>query len=120
MDRPGRLPDADRRAPAARHAELYMSAVPIREMRLKYDARCPAGARKSRVPPEDVHAGHELVGEWRMATLRRDFDILHDAIVADRWGIAGAQRRGRELVCDQRKTLDDGGSPARLPEGVGI
>ena len=54
MDRPGRLPDSDRRALAARHAEFYVSAVSIREMRLKYAARHPSGARKSRFSPEHV------------------------------------------------------------------
>ena len=109
MDRPGRLPDSDRRALAARHAEFHVSAVSIREMRLKYAARHPLAL-----------AAQNLMGEWPMATMRHDFDILHDVIVADRWSIAGARRRGQEFVCDRRKTLDDGESPARLPEGVGI
>ena len=31
MDRPGRLPDSDRQALAARHVEFYVSAVSIWE-----------------------------------------------------------------------------------------
>ena len=54
MDRPGVFPNFERRVPAARGAEFYVSAVSIWEMRLKYGARHPSGACKSRFSPEDV------------------------------------------------------------------
>ena len=54
MDRPGVFLNIERRVLAACAADFYVSAVSIREMRLKYGARHPSGARKSRFPPEDV------------------------------------------------------------------
>ena len=54
MDRPGKLPDSERRVLSARGTEFYVSAVSIWEMRLKHNARYPSGARKSRFSPDDV------------------------------------------------------------------
>ena len=54
MDRPGKLLESERRILAARDTQLYVSAVSIWEMRLKYNARRPSGVRKSRFVPEDV------------------------------------------------------------------
>lgn len=54
MDRPGKLLESERRVLAARETQLYVSAVSIWEMRLKYNARRPSGVRKSRFAPEDV------------------------------------------------------------------
>ena len=54
MDRPGKLLESERRVLTARDSQLYVSAVSIWEMRLKYNARRPSGARKSRFFPEDV------------------------------------------------------------------
>ncbi len=54
MDRPGVFLNRERRVLAAREADLYVSAVSIWEMRLKYGARNPSGTRKSRFSPEDV------------------------------------------------------------------
>lgn len=54
MDRPGKLLESERRVLAARESQLYVSAVSIWEMRLKYNARHPSGVRKSRFIPEDV------------------------------------------------------------------
>ena len=39
MDRPGKLLESERRVLAARETRLYVSAVSIWEMRLKYNAR---------------------------------------------------------------------------------
>ena len=54
MDRPGKLLESERRVLAARETQLYVSAVSIWEMRLKYNSRHPSGTRKSRFSPEDV------------------------------------------------------------------
>ena len=54
MDRPGKLLESEHRVLAARETQLYVSAVSIWEMRLKYNARHPSGTRKSRFSPEDV------------------------------------------------------------------
>lgn len=59
MEALGRLPDVDRRFLAAHEARLYVSAVSIWEMRLKYNARHPSGARKSPFDPGDVLAALE-------------------------------------------------------------
>ena len=59
MEALGALPEADRRFLAAREARLYVSAVSIWEMRLKYTARHPPGARKSPFDPKDVIAALE-------------------------------------------------------------
>ena len=56
MEALGTLPEADRQFLAERQARLYVSAVSIWEMRLKYNARHPSGARKSRFDPNDVIA----------------------------------------------------------------
>ncbi len=54
IDRPGKFPDSERRILSASETELYVSAVSIWEMRLKYNARYRSGAQKSRFSPEDV------------------------------------------------------------------
>ena len=54
MDRPGVILNFERRVLAAHEADFYVSAVSIRETRLKYGARHPSGTRKSRFSPEDV------------------------------------------------------------------
>ena len=59
MDRPGKFLEAERRFFAARETQLYVSAVSIWEMRLKYNARHPSGARKSRFDPNAAVAALE-------------------------------------------------------------
>ena len=54
MDRPGRIPEWERRLLVARETEFFVSAVSIWEMRLKFNVRHPSGMRKSRFSPEDV------------------------------------------------------------------
>ena len=56
MDKPGKLLEAERRFLAGDEAELYVSAVSIWEMRLKFNARHPSGERKSPFDPDDVLA----------------------------------------------------------------
>ena len=59
MEALGRLTDAERRFFEEHAAHLYVSAVSIWEMRLKYHARHGSGDRKSRFDPEDVIAALE-------------------------------------------------------------
>ena len=59
MDRPGKFLEAERRFFAARETQLYVSAVSIWEMRLKYNARHPSGARMSRFDPNAAVAALE-------------------------------------------------------------
>ncbi|MDE0057290.1 MAG: type II toxin-antitoxin system VapC family toxin [Defluviicoccus sp.] len=59
MEALGMLPEADRQFLAAKEARLYVSAVSIWEMRLKFNARHPSGARKSPFDPNDVLAALE-------------------------------------------------------------
>ena len=56
MEALGTLPEADRRFLSEHDARIYVSAVSIWEMRLKYNARHPSGARKSPFDPADVLA----------------------------------------------------------------
>ena len=56
MDKPGKLLEAERRFLTGDEAELYVSAVSIWEMRLKFNARHPSGDRKSPFDPDDVIA----------------------------------------------------------------
>ena len=52
----GTLPEADRRFLSEHDARVYVSAVSVWEMRLKYNARHPSGERKSPFDPNDVLA----------------------------------------------------------------
>ena len=54
MEAFGRFRDAERRFFEEHAVRLYVSAVSIWEMRLKYHARHGSGDRKSRFDPEDV------------------------------------------------------------------
>ena len=56
MEAPGKFSDAERRFFAEQRARIYVSAVSIWEMRLKYSARHPSGERKSSFEPNDVIA----------------------------------------------------------------
>ncbi len=56
MEAPGKFFEAERGLFAVRELQLFVSAVSIWEMRLKYRARHPSGARKSQYDPIDVLA----------------------------------------------------------------
>ena len=56
MDRPGTFLETERRYLTGGEIGLHVSAVSIWEMRLKYNARHPSGARKSPFDPSDVIA----------------------------------------------------------------
>ena len=59
MESLGLFTDAERRFLDSRATRIYVSAVSIWEMRLKFQARHGSGARKSRFDPEDVVAALE-------------------------------------------------------------
>ena len=59
MESLGLFTDAERRFLDSRAARIYVSAVSIWEMRLKFQARHGSGVRKSRFDPEDVVAALE-------------------------------------------------------------
>ena len=54
MDAPGKFAEFRRRQLMSGETQLYVSAVSIWEMRLKYNARHASGERKSRFDPNDV------------------------------------------------------------------
>ena len=54
MDAPGKFRDLGRRILRSGETQLYVSAVSIWEMRLKFSARHASGERKSRFDPNDV------------------------------------------------------------------
>ncbi len=56
MEAPGKFFEAELGLFAVRELQLFVSAVSIWEMRLKYRARHPSGARKSQYNPIDVLA----------------------------------------------------------------
>ncbi len=59
MDSPGKFLETEYRFLAGGDLELHVSAVSIWEMRLKFNARHPSGARKSPFDPNDVLAALE-------------------------------------------------------------
>ncbi|MDE0149966.1 MAG: type II toxin-antitoxin system VapC family toxin [Rhodospirillaceae bacterium] len=62
MDRPGKVLAPHLHFFGALETQLFVSAVSIWEMRLKYQARHPSGARKSRFDPEDAVTALERQG----------------------------------------------------------
>lgn len=54
MEAPGRLSSAEQEFLSDQNVRLYVSAVSIWEMRLKYHARAPSGRRKSPFDPHNV------------------------------------------------------------------
>lgn len=62
MESPGRLSSAEQEFLSDQNVRLYVSAVSIWEMRLKYHARTPSGKRKSPFDPHDVMAMLEEQG----------------------------------------------------------
>ncbi len=62
MESPGRLSSAEQGFLAGQNVRLYVSAVSIWEMRLKYHARAPSGKRKSPFDPDNVMAMLEEQG----------------------------------------------------------
>ncbi len=59
MDSPGKFLETEYRFLSGGDLELHVSAVSIWEMRLKFNARHPSGARKSPFDPNDVLAALE-------------------------------------------------------------
>lgn len=62
MEAPGRLSSTEQGFLADQNVRLYVSAVSIWEMRLKYHARGPSGKRKSPFDPNNVMAMLEEQG----------------------------------------------------------
>ncbi len=59
MDKPGKFLEAERGLFAVPETQIFVSAVSIWEMRLKFNARHPSGVRKSRFDPNDAVAALE-------------------------------------------------------------
>ena len=62
MESPGRLSSVEQEFLSDQSVRLYVSAVSIWEMRLKYHARTPSGKRKSPFDPNNVVAMLEEQG----------------------------------------------------------
>ena len=111
MGASGRFRDAERRFFERHAARLYVSAVSIWEMRLKYHARHGSGDRKSRFDPEDVVAALEqhnvtflpmtpahAAGKLEVSIPHRDpFDELL---------LVQAQEEGLKLLTHDRRLVD--------------
>lgn len=110
MDRPGRLLESERRVLSGRETQLYVSAVSIWEMRLKYNARRPSGVRKSRFIPEDVLVALEdqevTFLPMTMFHAARALDTpLHHNDPFDELLLVQAQEEGLKLLTTDRQLV---------------
>ncbi len=106
----GAFTDAERRFFEEHAARLYVSAVSIWEMRLKFHARHASGARKSRFAPEDVIAAFEqqdvtfLPMTMTQAAKRLDVPIVHRDPF-DELLLVQAQEEGLKLLTVDRRLV---------------
>ena len=106
----GRFSDAERRFFEAQAAHLYVSAVSIWEMRLKFHARHGSGARKSRFAPEDVIAAFELQNVTFLpmtvmqAARRLEVPVTHRDPF-DKLLLVQAQEEGLKLLTADRRLV---------------
>ena len=106
----GAFTDAERRFFEEHAARLYVSAVSIWEMRLKFHARHASGARKSRFAPEDVIAAFEqqdvtfLPMTMTQAAKRLDVPIAHRDPF-DELLLVQAQEEGLKLLTLDRRLV---------------
>ena len=110
MEAPSRFTDAERRFFEGRTAHLYVSAVSIWEMRLKFQSRHRSGARKGRFDPEDVIAVLEQQGvvflpmTMNHAAGRLDVPIPHQDPF-DELLLVQAQQEGLKLLTADRQLV---------------
>ena len=95
---------------ADREAQLFVSAVSIWEMRLKYRALHPSGERKSPYDPNDVVAALEQQGvTFLTMTARHAADDLKTPIAHkdpfDEMLLVQAQEEGLNLLTDDRNLI---------------
>ncbi|MXY23920.1 MAG: type II toxin-antitoxin system VapC family toxin [Acidobacteria bacterium] len=104
------LSDAERRFLDDHAARIFVSAVSIWEMRLKFQARDRAGARKSRFDPEDVIAALEqqdvtfLPMTVNHAARKLDVSIAHHDPF-DEMLLLQAQKEGLRLLTTDRQLV---------------
>ena len=111
MEAGGSFSEAERHFFEAHAAHLYLSAVSIWEMRLKFHARHPSGARKSRFAPEDVitaFARHDVTflpmavthAATRLAVPVPHRDPFDELLLVQ------AQEEGLKLLTSDRRLVD--------------
>ena len=110
MEAPGKLSDIERRFFEETEARLYVSAVSIWEMRLKYRARRPPGERKSRFDPNDVIAALEQQNvEFLALTMNHAARALETPVAHkdpfDELLLVQAQEEGLRLLTHDRQIV---------------
>ncbi|MCY4198373.1 MAG: type II toxin-antitoxin system VapC family toxin [Gammaproteobacteria bacterium] len=111
MDRPSAFSDLERRILEASGTEVFVSAVSVWEMRLKYQSRYPSGDRKSRFAPENVLDALEPQNiTFLPMTMRHAATILSVPLMhRDPFGemlLVQAQEEGLRLLTRDRALLD--------------
>ena len=107
MEAPGKFSDTERRFFTEQEARLYVSAVSIWEMRLKYRARHPSGERKSPFDPNAVLEGQDVILlPMAMSHAARDLEtpIDHNDPF-DELLLVQAQEEGLKLLTADRRIV---------------
>ena len=110
MQASGRISEMERRFFVGWEARLYVSAVSIWEMRLKYRALYPSGERKSPYDPNDVVAALERQGvtfltlTTRHAACDLETPIAHNDPF-DELLLVQAQEEGLSLLTADRRLI---------------
>ena len=110
MEASGRFRDAERRFFEEHAVRLFVSAVSIWEMRLKYHARHGSGDRKSRFDPEDVVAvleQHDVTFlPMTTAHAARSLAVpIHHRDPFDELLLVQAQEEGLKLLTHDRRLV---------------
>lgn len=110
MDRPGSFLESEYPILVSPRTEIFVSAVSIWEMRLKYGVRHRSGARKSRFSPEDVvDVLEDQEVTFLPMTIRHAARALRTAIdhrdPFDELLLVQAQEEGLKLLTVDRRLL---------------
>ena len=105
-----RLSELERRFFSGWEARLFVSAVSIWEMRLKYRALHPSGERKSPYDPNDVVAALEGQGVTFLTMTARHAACSLESPIAhkdpfDEMLLVQAQEEGLSLLTDDRRLI---------------